>query len=197
MRTIAFVVAGFAFSVIAGCTSGPSPAEQIERLKQEKKQLQGGLERSKSENRQLREQVQTLSGLKPEVKLENLYNLQKIRLTRYTDFYDKDKNGKKEKLIVYIQPIDEQDNVIKASGTVEVQLWDLSKKENEAMLAQWTVKPDELKKLWFESFLTISYRLTFDVADLIKGINEPLTVRVVFTDYLAGKVFKEQKVIKL
>ncbi|GAH67953.1 unnamed protein product, partial [marine sediment metagenome] len=54
----------------------------------------------------------------------------------------------------------------------------------------------ELKKLWFATLITINYRLTFDVADKITGDEEALTVKVTFTDYLTGKVFTEQKVIK-
>ncbi len=171
-------------------------AEQIQTLREEKTQLTRQLEQSKTENKQFKKQVQVLAGLKPEVKLENLYNLQKIRIGRYTNFYDKDKDGKKEKLIVYIQPIDEDGDIVKATGAVDVQLWDLNEKDGQALLGQWHVKPNELKKLWFATLITINYRLTFDVADKIDKFEDPLTVKVTFADYLTGKVFKEQKTIK-
>ena len=64
------------------------------------------------------------------------------------------------------------------------------------MLGQWKIEPDELKKLWFETLVSIYYRLTFNVADIIDNLKEPLTVKVTFTDYLTGKVFTEQKAIK-
>ncbi len=64
------------------------------------------------------------------------------------------------------------------------------------MLAKWHVKPDELKKLWFDTVLTSNYRLAFDVNDIVKSFDKPLTVKVTFTDYLSGKVFEEQKIIK-
>jgi len=82
------------------------------------------------------------------------------------------------------------------AGAVDVQLWDLNKTDSEALLDEWRVEPEELKKLWFATMITINYRLTFDVADKIESMEEPLTVKVTFTDYLTGKVFKEQKVIK-
>ena len=181
-----------------GCESTNSKiplVEQIQTLKEEKKQLISQIERFKAGNEQLKKQIQVLSGL-PEDKLEGLYKLQKIKIGRYTNLYDKDKDGKKEKLIVYIQPIDEEGDIVKAAGAVDVQLWDLNKEAGQALLGQWHVKPDELKKLWFATIITINYRLTFDVADKIDKFEEPLTVRVTFTDYLSGKVFKEQKVIK-
>ena len=185
--------------LLVGCANGnktSSLVEQIQQLKQEKTQLQKQFEQSKAENEQLKKQVHILSGLPEQVKGENLYRLQKIEITRYTNLYDKDKDGKNEKLIVYIQPIDEHGDIIKATGAVEVQLWDLNKENGEALLGQWSVEPEQLKKLWFATLITINYRLTFDVADKIDDFEEPLTVKVTFTDYLTGTVFKEQRVIK-
>jgi seryl-tRNA synthetase len=185
------------FLFAAGCESSDrlTPAEQIRALRQEKRQLQNQLEQSRSQNQQLKKQVQVISGL-PEDKFESLYELKKIKLTRYTNLYDKDKDGKKEKLIVYIQPIDTENDKVKAGGTVDVQLWDLNRESDKALLGQWHVGPDELKKLWFDTFLFINYRLAFDVADIVESFDEPLTVKVTFTDYLSGKVLTEQKVLK-
>ena len=187
-------------SFAAGCENANSIrtplVEQIGNLTEQKKQLENQLEQTRAENKQLTKQMHVLSGLPEQVKGENLYDLEKIKIGRYTGFFDKDKDGGKEKLIVYIQPIDEEGDIIKASGTVDVQLWDLNKTDDKALLGQWNVEPDELKKLWFATLITINYRLTFDIADKVKSFDEPLTVKITFTDYLSGKVFKEQKVIK-
>ncbi|HUU16759.1 MAG TPA: hypothetical protein VMW72_06395 [Sedimentisphaerales bacterium] len=191
----------FCLCVVAGCenaNSQKSPlVEQIGNLTKQKKQLDNQLEQSRAENEQLTKQMQVLSGLPEEVKGENLYRLEKIKIGKYTGFFDKDDDGKKEKLIVYIQPLDEEGDIIKATGAVDVQLWDLDSSEtNQALLGQWHVEPGELKKLWFATLVTINYRLTFDIGDKVRSFDEPLTVKVTFTDYLSGKVFKEQKVIK-
>ncbi len=185
--------------LVTGCAT-PNGKEllavQIEQLTQEKTQLQKQIEQSRIENKQFKQQVQVLSGLPKEVKLENLNRLENVKIGRYTGFFDKDKDGKKEKLIVYIQPVDEQGDTIKAVGAVDVQLWDLNKAGSEALLDEWRVESNELKELWFATLITINYRLTFDVADIIESLEESLTVKVTFTDYMTGKVFKEQKVIK-
>jgi TolA-binding protein len=185
--------------LVEGCASPDekeSVAVQIEQLTQEKTQLQKQIEQSEKENEQLKQQLQVLSGLPEEVKLENLNRLENIKIGRYTGFFDKDNDGKKEKLIVYLQPTDEQGDALKAAGTAEVQLWDLNKTKGQAMLGQWKVEPGELKKLWFETLVSIYYRLTFDVADIVESLEEPPTVKVTFTDYLTGKAFTEQKAIK-
>ncbi|MBA7581808.1 hypothetical protein ES708_23719 [subsurface metagenome] len=186
-------------SLVTGCEDNKhklSLEEENLKLQREQRQTAEQLGESQAQNKQLRKQIKVLSELAPEVRLENLYNIQKIKITRYTNLYDKDKDGRKEKLLVYIQPSDAQGDVIKAAGAVDVQLWDLNKPEGEALLGKWHVKPEELKDMWFATVITMNYRLIFDVAEIIDEFEEPLTVKVTFTDYLSGKVFTEQKVIE-
>jgi cell division protein FtsB len=184
---------------ITGCDDAytESPLqERVDTLTVQQQQLESQLEQCKAENEQLQRQIHTLSGLPEQLKGENIYNIQNVEIGRYTGFFDKDKDGTKEKLIVYIEPIDEQGDVIKAAADIEVELWDLSKTDGTALLAKWpAVKPDELKNLWFASMVKVNYRLTFDITDKVTSFDEPLTVKVTFTDYLSGKVFKKQKVI--
>ena len=185
--------------LVTGCAKPDekeSTAVQIEQLTQEKSELQKQIEQSEKENEQLKQQVQVLSGLPEEARLENLNLLKDTKIGRYTGFFDKDKDGTKEKLIVYLQPTDEQGDGIKAVGTVDVQLWDLNKTDQEALLGEWKVEPSELKNLWFKTMLSVNYRLIFDVADIVENLEEPLTVKITFTDYTTGKVFKKQKAIK-
>jgi len=193
--TLHAILAGCLLAFSPGCQPAPS-VDEISSLREEKTQLTRQLEQTRTEAEQLKKQVGVLSGIGPGAGLENLYRLQEIKITRYTNLYDKDNDGKKEKLIVYIQPIDEDGDIVKATGAVDVQLWDLNKADGEALLGQWHVKPDELKKLWFATIITINYRLTFDVADKIEGGKDSLTAKVTFTDYLTGKVFTGQRVIE-
>lgn len=178
----------------AGCPSGGiSPVKKANRLEQENKELTKQLEQVEAENEQLKKQMQVLTALPAEVKLENIAIPQRINITRYTNFYDKDDDGRKEKLIVYIQPIDQDGDVIKSAGAVDVQLWDLNKSDGEALLGEWSVGPEELREHW-QTFMATNYRLVFDAK--IEEFEEPLTVKVTFTDYVTGKVFKEQRVIE-
>jgi hypothetical protein len=165
-------------------------------LRRDKAELTSRLQEAEAEKEQLQKQIRFLSGVRPEVKFERLYRLQSIKITRYTNFYDKDKDGKKEKLIVYVKPIDKDGDVIKAMGEMDVQLWDLNREGSEALLGEWHVGAQELKKEWFATLLTINYRLTFEVAGVVERFDEPMTVRVTFTDYLTGRMFKDQKVIE-
>lgn len=196
-KSVAVLVGVCLLGFVVGCENGnkSSVTEQMDALRAERAQLTYDLEQAKSQNEQLERQIEVLSGL-PEDKLEGLYEVQAVKVTRYTNLYDKDKDGEYEKLIVYIQLIDEEGDIVKAAGAVDVQLWDLNREQDKALVGSWHVGPQELKELWFATVLIINYRLTFDVADKIEQFKEPLTVKVTFTDYLTGRVFKEQRVIK-
>lgn len=198
--TLYAVWAGCILAFAAGCEETASkkisPAEQIKKLEHENAQLRTQVEQSRAETVHLKEQLNLLSALPEQARLETLNSLQKVVITRYTNIYDKDKDGQKETLVVYIQPIDEEGDVIKAPGTVDVQLWDLNRKDDQALLGQWHIGPNELEKLWFATFITINYRLTFNITGKVNDTDEDLVVKVTFTDYLNGRVFTEQKIIK-
>jgi len=182
-----------------GCDSGAGTSlrDQIETLSREKTSLETRVERLQRENEGLTTQVEQLSALGPEVRLEGLAELDRIEIRRRSGLYDKDKDGKKEKLIVYVRPYDKTADALKAPGQVLVQLWDLNAQEaDQAILGQWEVAGAELKQLWAGTFMTDYYRLTFDVAELLTGDEGELTVKVTFTDYITGKVLHAQKVIR-
>jgi len=149
----------------------------------------------RTENQTLKGRLQTASSVPIETGVRALYRLQQVRLTPYTGLYDKDKDGTREKLIVYVQPVDEVGDVVKASGALDVQLWDLSADPNRALLGTWHVAPQELHRMWFATLVTINYRLVFDRPPGTPD-DRPLTVKIFFTDGLTGQSFTEQTVIK-
>ncbi len=157
------VLSFFMFALAAGCenASRPTPALaiQIEGLSREKIQLQNQLEQSKTENELLKKQIETLAAL-PKNQRE-LWSIQRIEIGRLSGLHDDDKDGKKEKLIVYVQPIDQDGDSVKSPGEVQVQLWDLNKKGDQALVAEWHIGPAELKKLWLTALT--SWQLQADV----------------------------------
>ncbi len=182
----------------AGCGIGSerkAPAEiKVQQIAREKTELMRDLQQAKAENQQLAEQIKALSVF-PEDKPLNPYRLQRVKVTRYSNFYDKDNDGKREKLIVYVEPIDIDGDAVKAAGTMDVQLWNLNNLNGQAMLGQWQVDPNDLRKLWYDTLVSANYRLTFDAPPELDVLAEPLTVKVTFTDYLTGEIFRDQYAI--
>lgn len=181
-----------------GCQSGADKSlfDQIKLTGQEKTQLQLDFERLQKEDQQLSEQVRTLTALDKEVRMDAVSRVESIEISTRSGLFDKDGDGKKESLIVYVRTIDDAGDAVKAAGSAEVELWDLQTEKN-ARLAQWKIEPQELKKLWASTVMTSYFRLTFDTSELPADIeNRELTVKVTFVDYLTGKVLREQMVIK-
>jgi len=184
--------------LLPGCGTGSArkkPAElKVQQIAREKTELMRDLQQCKTENEQLAEQIKTLSAI-PEGKRVNPYGLKSVKITRYSNFYDKDDDGKREKLIVYVEPIDREGDAFKAAGTVNVQLWNLNNLNGQALLAQWQVEPDQLRHTWYDTLVSASYRLTFDAPEGLEVLAEPLTVKITFTDYLTGEIFRHQLAI--
>ena len=191
MKRTEILFAAVVICFFAGCENGQEGAPVVDELEV----LRGANEQLSAELEESREQIQVLSGLEAEVRLENVYDLQGVKLTRFTNLYDKDNDSKKEKLIVYLKPEDEEGDAVKASGAVDVELWDLARGEGKALVGKWHVDAQSLRQQWLTTMVAANYRLLFDVGGMVEG-DEELVVKVVFTDYLSGKVFREQMVIK-
>jgi len=197
---LGFVATAVLISVLAGCNEAqkqPDPvAERLASLEQQNAQQAAEIEGLKGANASLRRNLEVLSGLPDKTSLEDLCRLESVSLTRYTGFYDKDEDGVKEALIVYVQPVDQQGDVVKAPGAVEISLWDLSQEPDGARLGQWRVGPKDLQKLWFSTLMRTNYRLVFDAPAGAAKTDKPLTVKITFTDCLTGQVFDNQCAIE-
>lgn len=199
MKRICFIILGCAAIVAGGCRSETGKTElrrQVETLKRQKGELQAQMHKCRAGKERLAQQITVLSGFDPNLKGEAVYDLRRLRIHRYSGLYDKDDDGTKESLIIYIQPIDDTGDVIKAAGILDVQLWDLNKPQAQALLKEWHVECKRLKKVWFNSIMLSSYRLIFDASDFIEKIERPLTLKVIFTDYVSGKRLHDQTVLK-
>jgi FtsZ-binding cell division protein ZapB len=199
MKAFSFIVLGVCVLLTCGCDRDltPSYQKQIAELKEENQQLSKETTGLKEENLKLNEQVETLSGFESGERQKALPTLSKIAIAKRSGFVDKDDDNVKEKLVVYVKPYDSNLDVIKAAGSVTVQLWDLEQTSAKAMLKEWVIAPQELSKMWMGAFMTDYYRLLFDVDPSGLKVGREYTIKVTFTDYISGKVFKEQKVVTL
>ena len=185
-------------AVLAGCDSARRELaleDRIAELTRQKEDLSENIAILKQENEQLQKQIETLAAVSDQAGPADIYQLSSAKLTRYTNIYDRDEDGKPESLLVYLQPLDRFGDVIKAGGSAHIELWDLSKPDN-ALLKEWQIESAQLKKNWFDTFLGSNYRLKFDVSDVVADYDHPLTVKARFTSYLSGQIFQDQIVIK-
>ena len=141
---VVYVVAVCAMVLVGGCEKGQNTTAGggSTKIISEEMGLKARVEQLQKENEQLKQQVGTLATLPVDKRAEALYHVERVDIGRFSNIYEED-NGKKKSLVVYVQPVDETGDVVKAAGAVEVQLWDLNKPENRAMVGEWKVEPNE------------------------------------------------------
>jgi len=198
-RAILIAVLVVFVTTLAGCQSGDRIVNlrgQVEKLQEQNKSRTQQLEQCRREKDELTERLDNLTALKSAGALQDLYQLRRVEIVRFTDFYDKDNDGAREKLIVYVQPLDTSGDPVKVPGTVRITLWNLSKPQEDALLGQWQIGAEELAGLWYDTFIETSYRFVFDATEFVDERADALTVRMSFTSHLTGRVFKDQRVIE-
>ena len=99
------VICGMILS--AGCAGKRQTVQTKPEVVSAETGLNVKLEQVERENERLKKQVETLSGLPSGKRAEALYKIQTIRIGNYTNIYKEDEEGEKEKLVVYVSPIDE------------------------------------------------------------------------------------------
>ena len=182
---------------LLGCGSPPpgeGSSERIAQLQKERLELQAQIARLEQLTERLQGQVETLAGLPEAVEKSYLYRLKQVKLSKYTGLYDQSGDNVADTWRVYLKPVDQDGDIIKAAGLVDVQLWSLEGSAQGAMIGQWRVEPPALRALWYGSLLTINYRLEFELPSAAVAAASPLTVTVQFTDMLSGKVFVQQRI---
>ena len=181
--------------VTAGCSDYSGQNDLLRSQLQEKDKqnttLREALSTQRDENIQCQQQVTNLQNLTPQQKAEVISTVTDVTIVNRSGIYDAQTPGKEPHLLIYLRPLDDTGDAVKAPGAVHVELWDLGAAPPQALLAKWDVAPLELKKDWSWSLLSNFYRLSFPVpADY--ATRKDLTVKVVFTDYFTGKSYSMQ-----
>jgi len=192
-----FILMAMAAILPAGCggRAQQHPWGTLKECEDQNTDLSLQIQTLQTQNDQLTEQVATLSSLNGKTRLAALDTLEKIRIGKYTGFYDSDENGTKESLVVYLEPLDTAQDTVKAPGQATIELWNLNAPENNDKLKEWTIPPDQLYAAWGGTIFHSYYRIALPLETAPQPQTE-YTLKVTFTDYLSGKILSDQKVIQ-
>ncbi|MCE5280127.1 MAG: hypothetical protein ABFD92_06000 [Planctomycetaceae bacterium] len=176
-------------ATVTATPDADSLAKQVSQLEAQNQKLAADLaERQK--------QIQTLQGLGGEKRLEKIYHVNAIELGRYTGGVDTDKKPGDDAIDVFISPLDQQRDKIKAAGSLTVEIYDLAQPAGENLVSRCDWNVDELAKLWKSGLMANFYRVRCPLAKDRPLKHPDLTIRVAFTDYLTGKQFTAQTTAK-
>jgi hypothetical protein len=183
--------------LLLGCNGKPNQANIELRKENQDLQLQIAAMKRVHEADQatisaLRDQRGTFPSL-PDDRLERLFTVHGVKFGRLTGGADLDpgKSGD-DGIKVYVVPIDETGDELKAAGSFVVELFDLNK-QSDNLVGRWDFNHLQARNSWFGSALLYEYVLSCPWARAPEHSN--LTVKVSFHDELTGREYSAQKEI--
>lgn len=196
-REAALPVVLIALTMAAGGCNGPfggtamttALQNQVDGLRKDNDDLRKANAALHAQAAANRKQIESLLDL-GDKRLEKLYPVTALKLGSHTGGIDQDGRPGHDAVKVFLEPIDQDGNVIKAAGEVTIQLFDLAAKDT--LVAQYAFGVDEVRKHWSSGFLAYHYSFVCPWPQARPPQHDQITVRVVFRDYLTGKQFTAQ-----
>ena len=185
-------------ALVGGCQD--DTARRIE-LRDELIAAQNQVEDLQEENLDLRQQItaqqQAIQDLRQlgQDRLEHLFVVDKIELGNYTAAANLDDKPGDDGVRVRFTPHDKYGSPLKAAGSIRIQLFDLTEAGEKPLIGQCKVPVEQAADHWAGHFG--QYHYTTSCAWDRPPQKDELTVRVEFVDYLTGKAFSAQKVVKV
>jgi len=182
------------FCLLPGCYT---PSKANIELRKQNQSLQSTIDEL---NRRHEADVATIRGLQssattvpvlPQDQIDQLFTVAGLKFGILTGGYhpDPDKTGD-TMLKIYVVPIDQQGDKLKAAGSFHVDLFDLSLKSDNR-IGSWDFDLQKSRDHWYGSALMYSYVLDCPWQTVPR--NPKLMARITFTDALTHRVFSVDK----
>jgi hypothetical protein len=182
-------------SLLSGCGGVPSKVnidlrKQNQKLDAQVDDLNRRHDADLATIRGLQSQATTVPVL-PEDQLDQLFTTAGLKFGILTGGYHPDMNKTGDTMLkIYVVPIDESGDKIKAAGSFHVDLFDLSLKSANR-LGAWDFDLQQTRSDWNGSGLLYTYVL--DCPWQTVPVNPKLTARITFTDALTHRIFTVDK----
>jgi len=179
-----------------GCR-GPNRAN-IE-LRKRNQQLDTELARLRAENQQLSQDLRRLESADetqrlptlPQERLAELWTVAGLRFGRLTGI---DRRSEGHPLKVYLRPIDQDGDPIKAAGSITIEAFDLS--ASDVRIGRWEFGVEESRKLWNSGGLLNEYVLTCPWEGEAPAEGRKLLVKATFHDALTQRTFEQTREVQ-
>jgi len=179
---------------LAGCAAKTDEVLELQRDNRElHRQLREHKQTISAQQEALRgkdEQISRLLKLGPK-RMEALFAVEKIILSRYTGGFNLDKTGGDHGVRVYMIPQDQAGRTVTAAGSVEIDVFDLARKD-QSLLMSYSFTAAQAKEHWQSGALANHYSFTCPWKDK-EPLGDEITIHVKFVDYLSGRSFTASK----
>jgi len=173
-------------------------AQQVDRVTLENTQLKREMADRDQAIASLRSQVDKLLDLGPG-RLDHLFTVARIELVRLTGGADYDGRPGDDGVTVYVRPVDAQGDPIKAAGEIRIQLLDVTQQGQPRELGLYVINdPGKLRAAWHSGIMTDHYTVKCSWQPGVSlPANREVTVRVTFLDWLTGREFTAQEMVRV
>lgn len=177
-----------------GAAGGTSDRTRIQQLSDTVATQARQIEMQREQIDALSERLQRVQALSAEQRRDLLPHVAKVQLASLSGGYDDNHDGIDDGIVLYVNPVDQDGDIIKAPASAEVRLLNLLAEGEFQHVGQATIDAEKMRTLWFGS-LGSHYTIKIPWAG---GAQRPPTSRITavlsFQDYVTGKVFPLQQV---
>jgi hypothetical protein len=191
ISTVLFCIAGCANTVPA--KSFQEAQAKLLKSEERAKKLEADLATEQQATKNLQQQIVEVRGIKGDV-TEQLIVPVRIELERLSGGYDTDSNVGDDGIVLYIQPFDRDNHVVKAAGTLKITLFDLAAASNA--IAEYNFDVKTTRSLWYGRLMTSHFTVKCPWPKVPPAHNK-ITARVIFTDFLTGRALEAQGVYEI
>jgi hypothetical protein len=188
-RTFVFVLAALASSGCVG-SSVQDYERRIAQLERTIEEKDNQLEAKQATIDELHTQLATRLDI-PRDMFERVFYPERVVIDGLSGGEDYDGQPGDDGITVYVKPLDKAGDVVKAKGSIRIQLYDLANPPDRNLIGEYNFGPDEAAKLWYGKLMTYHYTLKCPWQHGPPEHTE-ITIRVLFQDYFTQRVMSAQ-----
>ncbi len=188
---LGFIAAMGLLLSVAACNNVPAAKFQaVQRdlfTSQERiRDLEDKLSAQEQTNRELGRRLANLSRLQG-VPDEMLIIPERIVLASMSGGYDEDGKAGDDGIVVYVQPIDRDQHVVKVAGSLKVRLMDPQNPPGKTLFAEYNFDLEHTRPLWYGRLMTSHFTVKCPWPAGHLPAHDEIVAYVTFTDLLSGK----------
>jgi len=185
------------FSVLLATFGCQSPGDQMYRLQKQVDsqkarvvELEERIITLQKQSDDQKQQIITLQRIAPD-RMAKLEVPVKIELDKLSGGYEEPGRAGDAGVVAYVRPIDADGDVIKAAGSIVMDVFDLANPPERHLVAHCELDVDHTRQAWRGRLWTNHFTVKCPWPPPARKPPEhrALTIRVQFTDYLTGKTF--------
>lgn len=182
--------------LLVGCDTVPTAKflevqREAQTAKEQVARLESQLADEQKSVRNLQGQVANIRGMDPDL-MGQLIVPVKLELERQSGGYDLDNKPGDDGIVLYVQPVDKDGHVIKASGSLAVTLLDLTRPAAPVVIGSYEFDVPTTRGLWYGRLMTNHFTVRCPWPPSGPPPTDEVTARVEFTDLLSGRVLTAQ-----